>query len=98
MLRIQQGLVEGLVLGHHQVGAKTMAGRVAAILRYARVEVVVGQQHDAAFRHSFDVGERVQVAGATVLHDFGESADVRGDDRHFASHGLEGRETEAVLG
>ena len=58
---------------------------------------LVGQQRHAAGGHRVDVTHGMQEPGHAVLDHFGQSAGVRGDDRHLAGHRLERGQAEALL-
>ena len=56
--------------------------------------VGAGENFDGVGGGGFDVAGFDEIAVDAVLDDFGDAADVGGDDRDFAGHGFESGEAE----
>jgi len=57
----------------------------------------ISEERDGAVGHFVFAVERVEEPADVVFDHFGQSADVRRDDRYFTGHRFKCRETKALL-
>lgn len=90
----QDAAVVGFVGGDDVVGTKFALGVEAGALAHFAAAVRAGEDFDGVGGSGFYVARFDKIAIDAVLDDFGDAADIRGDDGDFAGHGFEGGEAE----
>jgi hypothetical protein len=90
----QDAAVVGFVGGDDVVGAEFFLGVNAGGMAHFAAVVGAGQDFDGVVSCGFYVAGFDQKAVDAVFHDFGDAADVCGNDGDFAGHGFERGEAE----
>jgi len=87
-------LVVGLVTGDYVVGAEFLFGAEPGEVAHFAAAVGAGEQVDRVLGGGFYVSGFDKETIHFVFDDFGDAADVGGDDRDFAGHGFQSGEAE----
>ena len=90
----EDAAVVSFVGGDNVVGAEFALGVEAGALAHFAATIGAGENFDGMTRGFFHVARFDQVTVNAVFDDFGNAADVGGDDRDFAGHGFESSEAE----
>src|SRR5260370_34743788 len=90
----EDALVVGFVGGDDVVGAEFLFGVEASGFTHFAAAVGARQDFDGVPRSFLNITGLHQKSIHTVLHYFGDTANVCGDDGNFAGHSFEGREAE----
>ena len=83
----QDAAVVGFVGRDDVVGAEFFLGVEAGDFAHFAAAVGAGENFDGIGGGGFDVAGFDEIAVDAVLDDFGDAADVCGDDRDFTGHG-----------
>lgn len=90
----EDAAVVGFVGGDDVVGAEFFLGVNASDVTHFAAAIGAREDFDGVGGGGFDVAGFDEVTVDTVFDNFGDAADVCGDDGDFASHGFEGGEAE----
>src|SRR5258708_10307635 len=91
---VEDALVIGFVGGDDVVGAEFFLGVDASGLTHGAAAVGAGEDFDSVAGGFFYITGLHQKSIYTMLDNFGDAADVGGDDGDFAGHGFEGGKAE----
>ena len=86
--------VEFFIVRNDHVGRESRDCYLAASATQPLSFTVVVQYAECRLRHPSSITNREQVPATTLLDDFGDASDSRGDYRNFAGHRLQCRKAE----